>query len=116
MTRDNRKELKAQYKEIKHDAGIYRMVNTKTGRYYLASTMDLQAIRNRFDFAKKTGSHTAFTIKMGRDLEEFGVDSFGLETLEVLDMKPDMTPGQIKSELKILEALWRETHPDDDVY
>jgi len=116
MTKDNRKELKAQYKEMKHDAGIYRMVNNPTGKYFLATTTDLQAIKNRFDFAQKTGSHTAFTLKMGQDLAEYGVAAFSLETLEVLDMKPDMTPDQIKKDLKALEALWRETHSGDDFY
>jgi len=116
VNRDNRKELKAQYKEMKHEAGIYRMINRESGRYYLASTTDLQAIRNRFDFAKKTGSHTAFAIKMGHDLAKYGVAGFSLETLEILDIKPEMTPGQITSELKVLEAMWRETHSEDDIY
>ncbi len=116
MEKDNRKELLAQYKEMKREAGIYRMVNNETGRYFLASTTDLQAIKNRFDFARKTGSHTAFSIKMGKDLAEYGPDSFSLETLEVLDMKPEMTPAQIKNDLKLLMEMWREAHKEDDIY
>jgi hypothetical protein len=116
MNKDNKKALKAQYKEMQHEAGIYRMINNRTGRYYLAGTTDLQAIKNRFDFAQKTGSHSAFTLKMGQDLLEYGVSGFSLETLVVLEIKPDMSPAQIRSELKVLEALWRETHSEDDFY
>ncbi len=116
VNKDNKKELRAQYKEMKYEAGIYRVINQQTGRYYLASTTDIQAIRNRFDFAQKIGSHTAFSIKMGQDLAKYGVNSFSLEILEVLDMKPDMTPEKIKGELKLLVAMWREAHSEDDIY
>jgi hypothetical protein len=53
---------------------------------------------------------------MGQDLLEYGVSGFSLETLVVLEIKPDMSPAQIRSELKVLEALWRETHSEDDFY
>ncbi|MDF2545383.1 MAG: hypothetical protein K0R93_281 [Anaerosolibacter sp.] len=107
-TQLNRKELIAQYKEMKHDAGVYRIVNHQTGEYFLSSNSDIQSIYNKFDFAKKVKSYDAVHKKLANPMKEYGFDSFSIEVLELLDVTPEMTTAEIKKALKVLEDLWRE--------
>ena len=44
------------------------------------------------------------------------MEAFALEVLEVLDVKPEMTPEQIREDLEALEALWRERQDPNLLY
>ncbi|MBB6215205.1 hypothetical protein HNQ80_001294 [Anaerosolibacter carboniphilus] len=104
-TQLNRKELIAQYKELKHDAGVYRVVNHQTGRYFLSNSSDINSIYNKFEFAKKVNSYDVMHKKLANDMKQYGFDSFSIEVLELLDITPEMTNVEIQKDLKILEAL-----------
>jgi hypothetical protein len=47
--------------------------------------------------------------RLRADARAFGMETFTLDILERLDVTPEMTPDQIRSDLAVLEQLWRET-------
>jgi hypothetical protein len=102
-----RKELQEQYKESRPEAGVYRIVNTRTNKTLLGSTPNLAAIRSRMEFARSTGGGTLH-YRLKDDIRQYGIEAFELEVLDVLETKPEMSEAQIRSELATLETLWRE--------
>lgn len=106
--RARRKALTADYRRSRPDAGVYRLVNTHTGRSLLGTTPNLPSLRNRIDFARSMNSVGALDGRLANDAREFGVEAFTLEVLEVVEQPPEMTRAQLLDELHTLEALWRE--------
>jgi hypothetical protein len=103
-----RKELLARYKQNPPEAGVYRIVNTKNNRYFLGSTPNLPSMRSKMEFARTTNSAGVFDRRLREDAQEFGIDAFMLEVLEIVQPKPDTRPEKLREELATLEALWRE--------
>jgi hypothetical protein len=103
-----RKELRAQYKQIQREAGVYRIVNGKNNKALLGSTPDLTNIRNKMAFVRSTNMPGALDLRLRRDIEACGIDAFSLDVLEVLETEPGMTAEEIKRDLATLEELWRE--------
>ena len=103
-----RKELKANYRQSPPEAGVYRLLNTYTGRFYLASTTDLASIRSKIEFARSTGSPGVFDYKMRPDLAKTGIAAISLEILETVSPDSTTTPEELKKDLSTLVELWRE--------
>ena len=103
-----RKELVAQFKEARPEAGVYRIVNTRTGRCLLGCSPNLASVRGKLDFARSTNSAGVLDLRLRSESRQFGIDAFELEVLEVLPTTPEMTPEQIRTDLTLLTALWRE--------
>ena len=103
-----RKALAEQFQQAPPAAGVYRIINQRTGRLLLGSTANLAGIRNRFEFARASSSAAALDHRLREDVATFGFDSFSLEVVDSLEVTPAMTPEQIASDLATLEALWRE--------
>ena len=103
-----RKQLKSEYRQSPPEAGVYRFVNTQTGRFLVASTTDLASIRNKLDFARSTGGAGVFDYRMKPDIKVTGIDAISLDILETLDPAPTMTADEIKRDLATLVELWRE--------
>ena len=108
MKHDRRKQLQQLYRQQPPEAGVYRIVNQRTGRALLGSSLNLPSVRGKLDFARRTGTSSALDHRLARDIREFGLDAFTLEVLEVLETTPEMTQAQINQDLAALEALWRE--------
>ena len=51
---DKRRELKQQYKEIIHPAGIYQIKNTANGKIFIGSSMNLSGKANSYRAGKTT--------------------------------------------------------------
>jgi hypothetical protein len=105
---DRRKALVRQYQQTQPEAGVYRIVNSHNNKSLLGSTPNLASIRNKLAFARSTNLPGALDLRLSKDIRQFGIDAFSLEVLEVLDIRPEMTPAQIREDLDTLEALWRE--------
>lgn len=103
-----RKQRTAEYKRTHPEAGVYRLVNTQTGRALLGSAANLQSVRSKLTFAQATRSASALDYRLSKDVRQYGPDAFTLEILEVLETRPEMTAAEIASDLAVLEALWRE--------
>lgn len=103
-----RKDLQAQYKDSRPEAGVYRIINTQTNRALLGATPNLASIRNKLAFARSTNSGNVLDHRLAKDIRQFGIGAFSLEVLEVLETKPGMTQAVILEELAMLESLYRE--------
>ncbi|MEO8540117.1 MAG: GIY-YIG nuclease family protein [bacterium] len=104
----NRRELKAEYRESRPEAGVYRIVNTTTGRGFLASTSNLKSAQNRLEFARSTNSPGALDLRLKAAITEAGIASFEFEVLERLDVASDTPARKVAEDLATLEQLWRE--------
>lgn len=104
--KEDKKAARRLYKEATRAAGIYRIVNTHDGRYYVDSTPDLRARQNRFQMEFRSGGLRQPTALV-RDLELLGAEAFEFEVLEELeqDSAPDYDPAD---DLKTLLELWLE--------
>ena len=111
-----KRELQTQYKESRADAGVYRIVNARSQRAFLASTTNLGSVQNRFAWAKSTSTASALDRRLIADFRQFGADAFTLEILETVRPQPEMTDSELRSELATLEALWRERFDPADLY
>lgn len=112
----NRRELKAAYREQRPEAGVYRIVNTQTGKALLGTTPNVASLRNRVEFAKSTGSASALDGRLAPDVHEFGIDAFTLEILEVVPPDPTKPRAALLADLALLEQLWREKLAGEPLY
>ena len=103
-----RKELRDEAARAPIDAGVYRIVNRQTGTSWVGSTCDLRAYRNRFDFARSMNTPQAFEQRIRVEAERSGVEAVDLEVLEVVTPRPDATADEIRSDLAVLEEVWRQ--------
>ena len=108
MDKARRKALSQQFQKAMPEAGAYRILNRRTGRLLLGSTVNLAGLRNRFEFARSTDSATALDQRLAEDIRSLGFDSFAFEVLDLLETSPEMTATQVAADLAILETLWRE--------
>jgi hypothetical protein len=114
--RAHRKELVAHYKQTPPDAGVYRFVNQRNHKSLLGSTLNLASMRNKLEFARSTNTFSALDRRLSQDLQEFGLDAFSFEVLEVLEINPGMTQAEMKADLAMLEELWREKLAPEPMY
>jgi 2-phospho-L-lactate transferase/gluconeogenesis factor (CofD/UPF0052 family) len=103
---DRRKTLINQYKQRKIIGGIFRVTNTRNGRYLLDYATNLQAKQNAFDFMVSTNS--CFDYRLKDDWNTLGGKAFTFETLETLEKKKEQTQEQFIDDLKTLTNLWSE--------
>jgi len=106
---EKKKEILAQYKEREVVGGVYIIRNTLNNKLLLDAASDLQSIRNRFDFALKTGS--CVNPKLQKDWSEHGSGVFVLEILEELIKGNTQTDAQFKADVEFLKEVWLDKLP-----
>jgi hypothetical protein len=109
--KNRRRELVAEYKRNRPEAGVYRVMNTENGKVLVGSALNLASVRNKVEFARSTNSASglgALSHRLLADARQFGLDAFTLEIVEVLEPRAEQTDAEIKADLATLEALWRE--------
>ncbi len=111
---DRRKELKAQYRERKVIGGVFVIRNTATDKLFLDYTTDLQGSKNRFTFARQTGS--CIDLKLQSDWAKQGAGDFTLEVLEELEKDSAQTDAEFAADVKLLKEMWAEKLADRDFY
>lgn len=114
--RARRKELLAEYKQTRREAGVYRIVNTTNNKALLGSTADLAGIQKKMEFARSTNTTGVLDLRLRDDIRAAGMDAFSLEVLEVLDAERGMTAEEIKRDLATPEELWREKFDPASLY
>ncbi len=102
---DRKKELIQQYKEMKTEAGVYLIRNTKNQKILVEATPNLKTINGkRFQLTMGGGHHNK---QLAEEWKQYGEDAFEFEVLEVLEEKTEGFFDR-KGELKKLEAKWLE--------
>lgn len=114
MDKERRKALLAAYKTRTVIGGIYRLVNTENGLYYLQSTDDMQATRNWFESCRIFGDCTLPPIQ--EDWRKYGMDAFQLEELDLLEKKETQSRQEFQKDLKALLELWSDQLPSEGRY
>jgi hypothetical protein len=104
MDKDRKKELSAQYKQAKKQAGIYRIHNKKNNKSLVVSALDLTSMNGR-KFMLEIGKHDNRLLQ--EDWKQFGEDAFVFEILGILKEKEDGFFDKA-GELKKLEEKWLE--------
>ncbi len=101
----DRKALVRRYKETPRPAGVFRVLNTETGRVLLGSSTDLPGMLNRQRFQLENNLHPDKELQ--RDWKELGPAAFTFDVLDVL--KPSDDPSYNPSEdLRTLKGMWLE--------
>jgi len=111
---DRKKELQSLYKERKAVGGVYLIRNIQNKKIFLDATLNLQGIKNRFEFAQKTGS--CVYTKLQKDWSEQGGGQFAFESLEELVKSDSQTQTEFKSDVELLKEIWREKLSDEEFY
>lgn len=101
---DRKKELKEQYKEMKTEAGVYQIKNTKNQKVLVVATPNLKTMNGR-RMELHAGGHK--NKQLQEEWKKFGEEAFVFEVLEVLKEKEEGFFDR-KEELKKLEEKWLE--------
>lgn len=112
--KQNRKEIIQQYKEKKSTAAVCSITNTANDKVLIVSGMDLNSIKNKFEFSKQVGS--APYMKLQKDWNKFGADKFELAVLEELEQQENQTIKEFKEDIKELEQMWIERFDEEELY
>ncbi|WP_028593113.1 GIY-YIG nuclease family protein [Paenibacillus assamensis] len=99
---NRREELKAAYKEIKTEAGVYQIRNTMNNKRLVVSTSNLRTIEGK-KFQLNMGGHMNKVLQS--EWNAYGEAAFEIETLEILKKKEHGYFDE-KEELKKLEEKW----------
>ncbi len=95
------KELKNEYKHQKINTGIFCIKNKSNGKTFIGSTVNLEGMINRIKFELK---YLSFKNKeLQQDYNHSSEDNFSFEIVEILKIKDDMSPREIKKKLAELE-------------
>jgi hypothetical protein len=116
VAQDRRKQLVHEFKQRPPAAGVYRIVNERTGKVLLGSAMNLASVRGKLEFARATNTPGALDHRLSKDVREYGLDAFRFEVLEVLEVGTGRTQAQAREDLEALEALWRERLSAEELY
>ncbi|HPF21311.1 MAG TPA: GIY-YIG nuclease family protein [Syntrophomonas sp.] len=114
MDKQNRKELRAAYKEQKDIGGICAIKNTANGKTLILPVNNLRAYQSRFAFSQQTGS--CVEEKLLSEWEKYGAQSFTLEVLEELEKMEEQTPKEFRDDLKTLKDIWLERFEAKQLY
>ena len=109
-----KKELQAQYKERRIIGGVYVIKNTHNNKLLLETSTDLQGSKNRFEFAKKTGS--CIHMKLQTDWTEQGSSEFIYEVLEELEKGEEQSSAEFKADIDLLKEMWLEKLSNRKLY
>ena len=78
----DRKSLIRQYKEARQPMGVFQVRNTRTGRVFVGSSIDLPSILNRLRSQLRLGGHPDRALQ--EDWRSMGDDAFAFEVLDTL--------------------------------
>ena len=103
-----RRDLKAEYKDARPDAGVYRIADAVDGTTIIGPSPNLKSVPNRLDFARSTNSPGALAPKTKAAVQQHGFEAISFEVLERLDAPAEASPASLRDDLATLEQLWRE--------
>jgi hypothetical protein len=98
-------ELKAKYKDMAFQAGVFQIRNIDSGKIYLGSSADINSIFNRFQTELKLGGCRIKQLQA--DWKGLGAEKFAFEVLDVIE-PPKGEREVSRDDLVELEKLWLE--------
>ena len=101
----DKKQIKKDYKQQKHPAGIYAVHNKVDNKMYSGTSKNLPAVIRRFEFTLQMDSFPYQNLI--DDYKKHDKENFEIKILDELELKNE-TDKEIDDELKSLEELWVE--------
>ncbi|GAA5219684.1 hypothetical protein GCM10025777_03140 [Membranihabitans marinus] len=95
----SRKELVAEYQQMKKPIGVFQIRNLSNGKVFIDSSNNITSKWNRHKMELKFGSHRHKTLQ--NDWNDLGEDQFVLEFLSELKIEDD-DDVNIERELQLL--------------
>ncbi len=103
MDKQRRKELVAEFKQIKQYMGVIQIKNNITGKVFIATYPNLKnkwlTLRGQLDLGRFAN------FELQKDWQEFGEEVFTYEIIEEKEVKEDTDKNW---ELKQMEKIWLE--------
>jgi hypothetical protein len=99
----NKKEIRKEYKNQKHPAGLYAVKNKPDNKMFIGTSVNLPAKIRGITFELEMGSHAYHNL--ANDYRRLGKENFEIFVLDQIEVK-DETERELKAELEILEAMW----------
>ena len=106
----NRKELISRYKNRIEIGGIFAIKNTVLNKWYVDSSPDLEATKNRFDFMGDS------YMKIANDYKAQKGAGFEFEPLEELQKGETQSDKEFQDDLALLKAIWLEKLTGQELY
>lgn len=105
-----KKDLKEEYKQIKPGMGVFQIRNTVNGRFFVGSSINLDAMWNRCKMQLDWGKHP--NTELQHDWKEIGSSSFVFEVISDLKYRDDDVNNDYKQEVEILKKIVVENMGD----
>ena len=107
--RDRRRADRERLEARPPDAGVIALRHRATGRLVVVPAENLPGARNRFEFAVTTNLPSALPDPyLAADARTHGVDGLELDVLETVPVEPGADRADLRADLEVLAALWRE--------
>jgi SMC interacting uncharacterized protein involved in chromosome segregation len=104
ISTERKKQLQAQYKQMKPDMGIFAVINKVNSRHYLEAVKNLKGKINRTEFQLKAGSHS--NKELQKDWQQLGQEEFEIIVLEFLEYDEDESRTDYSDDLELLNMDW----------
>ena len=104
VSSERKKELQAQYKQMRPDMGIVAVVNQSNSKTFLDIAVNLKGRINRIEFQLKSGGHP--NKELQKDWRELGQDRFEIKVLEQLEYDEDESKTDYRDDLELLKMEW----------
>jgi len=101
----NKKEIRKEYKNQKHPAGLYAVKNMPDNKMFIGTSLNLPAKIRGITFELEMGSHTYDNLV--NDYKQLGKENFEIFILDQIEVKEE-TDRELRAELETLEAMWIE--------
>ena len=106
----DRKELRNQYKNRIKIGGIFAIKNTVSNKWFVESSPDLAAAKNRFDFMGDS------YMKIANDYRAQKGMGFVFEALEELQKGEAQSDKEFQDDLALLKQIWLEKLTEQELY
>lgn len=104
ISSDKKKELQAEYKQMKTDMGLFAVINKDDQKYFLVETKNLKGKINSTSFQLRSGAHP--NKQLLHDWHRLGADRFEIIVLEQLEYEDGK--DNYSDELELLKMIWAD--------
>jgi hypothetical protein len=101
----DKKELKKEYKNQKHPAGLFAVKNKQDNKMFIGISVNLPAKIRGVTFELEIGSHAYRNL--ADDYKQLGKEQFDIFILDQIEVKEE-TDRELRAELETLETMWVE--------
>ncbi|MEI6851916.1 MAG: GIY-YIG nuclease family protein [Bacteroidota bacterium] len=107
-----RKEMKAEYKQMKFRMGVFQIRNLSSGKLFIGSSLDLNAIWHAQKLQLDMGIHPNDGLQ--KDWKTMGAENFSYEILEEIEHSEDKEIDYNKEVKALEEMIMDDMQPYDD--